>query len=153
MLDFFYDHFKLVLSKFQLAVTKSNVDCIFLSWYAQLKNNIQTRGMLEGFLAKDVFVFDRNYCRTPDGGSIGPWCYINDTRSSQRWDYCDVCLCEESKWIQNSCPTNLKFVCIICLQRTCVIFLFSGLVLHLIWTLVPLFVSQTTTFLSPCPQF
>ena len=32
-----------------------------------------------------------NYCRNPDSGSQGPWCYTIDP--SERWLYCDVPWC------------------------------------------------------------
>ena len=34
----------------------------------------------------------KNYCRNPDNGPKGPWCYTLDR--SVRWQYCDVKKCE-----------------------------------------------------------
>jgi len=32
-----------------------------------------------------------NYCRNPDGGPLGPWCYTTD--SAVRWEYCSIPFC------------------------------------------------------------
>ena len=37
---------------------------------------------------------DHNYCRNPDNGTSGPWCYINS--AGNRWDHCSVPLCQDA---------------------------------------------------------
>lgn len=38
---------------------------------------------------------DHNYCRNPDSGSEGTWCYTTTTTSSGKtWEYCDVPTCQ-----------------------------------------------------------
>ena len=37
---------------------------------------------------------NHNYCRNPDGGPGGPWCYVNEeTGSDDKWDYCPIDKC------------------------------------------------------------
>ena len=38
---------------------------------------------------------NHNFCRNPDGGPTGPWCYTNDPK--KRWDYCTI---------DDTCPCN-----------------------------------------------
>uniref|UniRef100_A0A8C3Y795 Kringle domain-containing protein n=1 Tax=Catharus ustulatus TaxID=91951 RepID=A0A8C3Y795_CATUS len=35
---------------------------------------------------------EENYCRNPDGGEQGPWCYTTDPDT--RFDYCNIPECE-----------------------------------------------------------
>ena len=44
-------------------------------------------GILQGIGDEDV-----NYCRNPDGGPQGVWCYTTDP--DERWEYCDVPECD-----------------------------------------------------------
>ena len=37
---------------------------------------------------------DHNYCRNPDGGADGPWCYTTDPET--KWDLCPVDQCQTS---------------------------------------------------------
>ena len=37
---------------------------------------------------------DHNYCRNPDGGADGPWCYTTDPDT--KWDLCPVDQCQTS---------------------------------------------------------
>ena len=36
-----------------------------------------------------------NYCRNPDVGLKGPWCYTTDP--SERWEFCEIDYCYEGK--------------------------------------------------------
>ena len=33
------------------------------------------------------------YCRNPGGLGEGPWCFVSDPNTGQRWGYCDVPVC------------------------------------------------------------
>lgn len=36
---------------------------------------------------------DHNFCRNPDNGPTGPWCYVN---KAERWDHCVIPTCKET---------------------------------------------------------
>ena len=36
-----------------------------------------------------------NYCRNPDVGLKGPWCYTTDP--SERWEFCEIDYCYEGE--------------------------------------------------------
>jgi len=37
---------------------------------------------------------NHNYCRNPDGGAGGPWCYVDEeTGSDDKWDFCPIDKC------------------------------------------------------------
>lgn len=50
---------------------------------------------------------EENYCRNPDGESLGNWCYTTDP--SRRWEYCAVRECpdeEEEEEVVGECADN-----------------------------------------------